>query len=200
MRLDLKWLITVISKRIRESTKYRLEGINAPYLESISPSDIFQTTPPPAYAETDTPYGRFLSEVGLDAEKRLLVALTLLVHICPGLLETLNKDNGIQKGFPAELGLLKSTQFSGYLPSGLTYLYAAAGYNIEERIRLQAVFFEDNVFSQNGIVILEPHFKGEPSLSGRLFMEERWVEYFILGRTDLYGKGIKYATLSKVGG
>lgn len=173
---ESSWLTEIIRDRL-----LKLRGVSGPRIAPAEPEhegfDSLSDYPPPLLAEeSDSPYARFVRKHNLKPEERLLLILSLVNHFKPQLLA--NEFGSTQQSvvIKSRIGGINGRIFSGFIPTGLTYVMLAGGEDLGNNLRAQELLNADNVFSQNGILFLEPHFKGEPTLSGRLVMSETWVE------------------------
>ena len=83
--------------------------------------------------------------------------------------------------FP-EFGGIKGKNYRGILPTGETALYVLAGNNLEKRIETIQLFGESHLFARKGILKVENPEPGEPKMSGRLVLDEEYVDLFTLGK------------------
>jgi SpoVK/Ycf46/Vps4 family AAA+-type ATPase len=61
-------------------------------------------------------------------------------------------------------------------------LYILAGKDIEKRIEVSKMFGEEHLFAKKNILYLEQVDEGEPRMSGRLVLDEEYVELFTTGK------------------
>ncbi len=83
--------------------------------------------------------------------------------------------------FP-EFGGVKGKNHRGLIPTGETVLYILAGKDIEKRIEIARIFEEDHLFAQKSILYLEQVPIGDPKMSGRLILDEEYVDLFTTGK------------------
>ena len=191
---ELNWLCKLIRFRKNESesknsftTDNGVRGI----------SEIVELSPPDLRNEHSV-YAKFVYEHELSFELRLLLILTLANHISPKVLaaEFETEKGGYTDTWLKNVRTLGGASSNGgnswFLPSGLTYLFIVAGADWQQRLSAQQVFFSPNVLAEKGIIQLEPHYRGEPTLSGGLVMNEDWVEYLTVGLYDRDKASIKY--------
>lgn len=158
---------------------------------------------PPVLPKKDSDYAQFIQKHKLDFADRVLLLLGLIPHIRPALLNTLFVDKPDRmhalkfsrvprKSVYHEFGGVPGINFKGFIPTGLTYLFLMTGDDLVTRLQLAARFSADHLFAQSGMLYLEPHYLGEPTLSGKLVMSEPWVEYFTTGRSTQSPLSMKY--------
>ena len=149
---------------------------------------VLQNESPPAFEpfdrnfEKDSPLAVFLAKQPLTDNEIAILFFALVPHISPGFLGGIIHEFLPEGGDFPEFGGAKGASHRGVIPTGETILFVLAGSDIAKRIELSAVFGEDHLFSRLGLLYLEPVPAGEPKMSGRLIMEEEYVELFTSGR------------------
>jgi hypothetical protein len=117
-------------------------------------------------------------------EEVILVLLALVPHLRPGfysqLVEKLLPEGG---DFP-EFGGVRGSNHRGILPTGETALFLLAGDCIGQRLKVQELLRTDSWLVEQGLLRLEPVKEGEPTLSGRLILDEEVVELLTTGRVS----------------
>jgi hypothetical protein len=198
LNADLKWLTQLVRYRMAET---RIRGSkakrNTEYNELPSANGLAAIFPPPVLEIQHSSYGRFLDENQVEFAARVLLVLSLANHVTPELLTLLFWQNNFEKKDYPEFGGVAGINFDHYVPTGLTYLFIMGGYNIADRLMAQAIFTDEHLFARERILTIEPHYKGEPSLSGKLALSEKWLEYFVLGQTATEIPSMKYPYGSK---
>ncbi|NOR75997.1 MAG: AAA family ATPase, partial [Draconibacterium sp.] len=61
-------------------------------------------------------------------------------------------------------------------------LYILAGKNIEKRIEVSKMFDESHLFARKNVLYLEQVGVGEPKMSGRLILDDEYVDLFTMGK------------------
>jgi hypothetical protein len=112
----------------------------------------------------------------------LLLLIALAPHVRPGFFENIITRLFPQGGEFTELGGAKGIQHRGMLPTGETALYILAGMDLEQRLTIQQLFSEEGLIGKFGLLQVEPMKEGEPAMSGRLLVDEDWLERLLLGR------------------
>lgn len=112
-----------------------------------------------------------------------LVALTLALspHMQPELLpELLSAYLPQGKEFP-EMGLVRGKNRELFFPTGDTLLYLLAGKDLETRMRLLRYFQVESHLFQSGILSFEDVPAFEPRMSGKLVVDEEYVDIITTG-------------------
>lgn len=169
LQQELNWLAQMIDLRWKRhfAKEKRVEG-----LVNIEP---------PPFNGSPSLYSSFISHYGLNWAERLILALSLAPHVRPQLLDIFFSQNkALGRGF-TEIGGLKGTGHSGFLPTGETAMFVLAGDDLQQRFSFQYLFHRDHVFNKHGILKLEPAAEGEPFLSGALRISQDYLDYFTTG-------------------
>ena len=170
-----KTYFTCLLAYLKELMRFRVKSI----LESTAP-DI----PKPFVKESynDLPLSIFIFLNNLTDTEITLLLLALVPHISPNFIGGIIQEYLPNGGDFPEFGGMKGTTHRGVIPTGETALFILAGNDIEKRIELSKIFDEDHLFSKLGLLYLEAVPAGEPKMSGRLVMDEEYVELFTTGR------------------
>ena len=112
----------------------------------------------------------------------LLLLIALAPHARPGFYEAIITRLFPQGGEFTEMGGAKGLQHRGMLPTGETALFILAGMDLEHRLKIQQLFSEEGWIGKFGLLQVEPMKEGEPAMSGRLLVDEDWLEKLLLGR------------------
>lgn len=123
----------------------------------------------------------FIQQHNLSNNEVVTLLLALVPHISPEFLNTVIASYLPSGGDFPEFGGVKGKNHRGILPTGETVLYVLAGHDVEQRIQLTRMFSEDHFFARKGLLSLEEVSVGEPQLSGRLIMEQEFVDLFTVG-------------------
>lgn len=137
---------------------------------------VFNTGAEPAFLQT------FFQYEDLNECDILGLGIGLYPHVLPTFLtEIVSRLIEDEKDY-VELGGAVSKQHKGFLPTGETLIYLLAGKDIEKRTEYYDYIFNDSpVFGKQTLRIEEP-FENEPRLSGKLVMDEEFVESLLLGK------------------
>lgn len=112
-----------------------------------------------------------------------LIALALAVapHAQPELIpELLSLYVPQGKEFP-EMGLIRSKNRELFFPTGDTLIYLLAGKDLEARMQLLRYFQVESQLFQSGILSFEDAPAHEPRMSGKLIIDEEFVDIIITG-------------------
>ncbi|WP_423126907.1 ATP-binding protein [Gaoshiqia sp. Z1-71] len=125
---------------------------------------------------------RFVLENRLTGHELVTLLLALVPHIDPGFLNSVVAGYLPNGGDFPEFGGVKGKNHRGILPTGETLLFILAGKDIEKRIEVSRLFDESHLFSRQNVLSLERTGEGEPRMSGRLVMDEEYVDLFTTGK------------------
>lgn len=115
--------------------------------------------------------------------------VTLLIAIIPHL-QTDFFDNILKSHFPdgnhfPAFGGVRGKNHRGILPTGETAQFVLAGNDLAKRLAVQQLFSNTHWFAREGILRLEEVPAGEPKMSGRLLIDEEWLERLTTGQVAL---------------
>ena len=130
----------------------------------------------------NSPLGRFILENQLENNEIAVLLLALVPHVYPEFFSELIAEYLPNGGDFPEFGGVKGKNHRGILPTGETVLYVLAGKDVKERIEISRIFEEEHLFAQKNILALDEVPPGEPKLSGRLVMDEEYVDLFLTGK------------------
>lgn len=169
--LEAKWLHEIFFARIFNHSRNGVETTRLVYSKT-----------PPVHESELSPFVQFINAHSLGFEDRLLLDLALLPHINPGLIDHFLylPTNSAPASIHAQLGT-RGKGFAGAMPTGLTWLFLLAGNNVSERIGLQAHLSGDHLYRRENVLFFEPHYKGEPSYSGRIIISPQFLQLFTTG-------------------
>ncbi len=115
---------------------------------------------------------RFILENNLENEDIIFLLLTLVPQLNPGFISTIITSFLPNGGEFPEFGGVKGKNHRGILPTVETALYILYGNDIEERLKGMEYIRNDSFLFKNKILEVEAVPKGEPKMSGRLFLDE----------------------------
>lgn len=124
---------------------------------------------------------RFIQEHNLSNNEVVTLLLALIPHSSPEFFSSVISAYLPNGGDFPEFGGIKGKNHRGILPTGETVLYVLAGHDVEQRTELSKIFAEDHFFARKGVLYLDEVPVGEPRLSGRLIMEQEYVDRFTIG-------------------
>lgn len=166
---DFEWLGKVIQHRLSHHFNGE-EKIK--YVESI-PSQILKIG--------DSPYADFVLKYKLKPEERVILALSLVPHVMPHLLDDVIQLHLGKTGDFPQLGGVRGKSYRGFMPTGETALFILAGHELGKRFQVQQLFNEDQLFAKKQVLWLDEPEDGEPRMSGRLMISQEYVDLFTLG-------------------
>lgn len=166
---EIDWLQTVLHHAI---------GI---YLKQDVNYKDWREIPVPDYTEVDTPYANTIKNWELNKYQRLALALSLVPHVRPEILDIfLGKNKLYDRGF-TEFGGVIDKHHSGFLPTGQTLVFIATVTDIETRIEIMQALQGDSILYKEQVIALENTESFVPKYNGVLSLDDRWLHYFITG-------------------
>ncbi len=136
---------------------------------------------PPQLNGSRSAFSSFIKKHNLDFEERFLLALALVPHIKPELLDMFLVTNEATGQIYTEFGGKRGKNHSGFIPTGETAMFILAGNDLEKRFSLQRCFDGLHKFSCENILSLEINDKNEPMLSGALSISQEVLDLFTIG-------------------
>jgi AAA+ superfamily predicted ATPase len=125
---------------------------------------------------------QFISSNELNETEIITLFIALIPHISPNFFSNIIAEYIPNGGDFPEFGGIKGKNHRGILPTGETVLYILAGNDIEKRIEISKLFEEDHLFAGKNVLYINQVPSGEPKLSGRLVMDEEYVDLFTSGK------------------
>lgn len=132
----------------------------------------------------DSELSRFFRENNLSDPEMITVLLALAPHLLPDFFNSVVFSFFPNGGDFPEFGGAKGKNHRGILPTGETVLYVLAGNDPDLRAEFIHFFAEDHLFARKNLLYLEDVPAGEPQMSGRLVMEQDFIELFTTGKTS----------------
>lgn len=129
----------------------------------------------------DGELSRFITKHSLSPTEITILSIALVPHIAPDFYTNLVAEYLPNGGEFPEFGGVKGKNHRGILPTGETVLYILAGKDMEKRIEISKRFDQDHLFARKNVLYLENPGVGEPRMSGRLVLDEDFVELFTKG-------------------
>ena len=127
-------------------------------------------------------FAEFVQKNKLNDVEILILLTAFVSHISPSFLtKTVQKYLPTGGDFP-EFGGINGKNHRGILPTGETALFILAGTDIQKRLEISKLFSEVHFFSKNSVLYIENPGEGEPLMSGRLILDEEFVELFSTGK------------------
>ncbi|MEW4922930.1 ATP-binding protein [Algibacter sp. 2305UL17-15] len=138
--------------------------------------------PPKALEIDDSHLSKLIATHDLSETETIILLIALVPHIAPNFFNSIISQYLPHGGEIPEFGGVKAKNHRGILPTGETVQFILAGNDMEQRNALRGLFNEDHVFAKEGILYLGDVPKGEPTMSGRLILEEEFVQLFTTGK------------------
>lgn len=116
----------------------------------------------------------------LNVEEYIILLTALVSHVQVAFFENIILEFLPQGGDFPEFGGVRGSNHRGLLPTGETAQFILAGTDIEKRLQLQQLI-TDGTLAKQGILSLEAVKEGEPLMSGRLILDQEWLNRIING-------------------
>ena len=120
----------------------------------------------------------------LSNDQLVVLLLALAPHVQPYFLNKIIAEVLPEGGNFPEFGGVKDASGRYILPTGETAIFILAGYDVEKRLEVQKLFSSEHVFHKKGILRLESVKDGEPETTGRLILDQEYIELFLHGRVS----------------
>lgn len=143
-------------------------------------NDVYEVEPP-SLNGSKSEFARFVKEHRLGFEERFLLALALVPHVKPELLDMFLVTNEKTGQIYTEFGGKKGKNHTGFIPTGETAMFILAGNDLKKRFSLQRCFDGMHRFSRENILNFEEMEKNEPMLSGAISVSQEVLDLFTLG-------------------
>ncbi len=125
---------------------------------------------------------RFIGLHSLNDDEIIILLLALVPHLDPGFFQSVIAPFLPNGGDFPEFGGTKGKNHRGILPTGETVLFVLAGNDLDKRIALYRYFDEDHLFAKKNVLSIEPPEHHEPRMSGRLMLDDEYVQLFTTGK------------------
>ena len=123
----------------------------------------------------------FIHDHKLNNEELTILLLALMPHVQPNFLDAIIQQYLPNGGEFPEIGGVKGSNHRGTIPTGETALFIIAGNDIDKRIKASAYFSPDHFFAKENILSLQQVKEGEPRMSGKLTLQQEYVDLFTTG-------------------
>ena len=168
---------------INRSLEFLLQATNARLNHFFKKENNEPFTYPELKLEQEnTPLDHFLIKHNVTIEEYIILLLALTPHVQPNLL-----DSAVQQYLPnggefPEIGGVKGNNHRGMLPTGETALFILAGDDINKRMQISRYFSPDHFFAKENVLTLETLKDGEPKMSGKIILQQEYVDLFTTGK------------------
>ena len=129
----------------------------------------------------DSPLNHFIIQHQLNIEEYTILLLALAPHIQPNFIDNIVQTYLPNGGDFAEIGGAKGNNHRGMLPTGETALFILAGTDVYKRMQVSNYFSPDHFFAKANVLALESLRDGEPRMSGRIILQQDYVDLFTTG-------------------
>jgi len=141
---------------------------------------------PPIFSQEEgSTFTEFVLSQNLSVDELVVLLLALTPHIYPHFLNSIVSEYLPEGGDYPAFGGVKGTNHRGTIPTGETALYILAGHDLTRRFEVQLFFTEDHFFAQQNILHLETVKHGEPAMSGRLLLDDDYIDLFTIGKRNI---------------
>ncbi|MGB8194672.1 MAG: ATP-binding protein [Chitinophagaceae bacterium] len=167
---------------ITRSLAFLQDVINRRLQQFFHRSETAVFTYPELILEPDSaPLNQLIAKQKMNIEEYVILLLALAPHLQPSFL-----DGMIQQYLPGggdfpEIGGAKGTNYRGTLATGETALFILAGDDLNRRLHALQYFSEDHFFVKESILQLESVKEGEPRMSGKLVLQQEYVDLLTIG-------------------
>lgn len=134
------------------------------------------------YPHNTSYLSNFIHNNKLTFEESVCLLLAWVSNISPGFISGIIAKYLPNGGDFPEFGGVKGKNHRGILPTGETVLYILAGNDIEKRIKVSQMFEEEHLFARKNVLYIDQVPAGEPKMSGRLIMDDEYVDLFTSGK------------------
>ncbi len=166
---ELNWFRKILEVRSKLNSK-----------EECGFTDVYQVEPP-SLANSKSTFASFINKRKFGFEERFLLALAMVPHIKPELLDMFMAKNRNTQQVYTEFGGRRGKNHSGFIPTGETAMFILAGNNLQRRFSILRAFDSSHVFSKENLLRLDDVESGEPMLSGALLVSKEVQELFTTG-------------------
>lgn len=162
----------------------KLEARLASYLKKETEVPAETAFPPFTWNGTPHPLAQFCAQHNLTDDQFLVLALALIPHINPYLLDDIIQAYLPQGGSFPQIGGVRGQNQRSFLPTGETALFFLDDSDLNKRITVLELFGPDHFFARQQVLWLEEVAAGEPKLSGKIIISEELVDLFTIGKIN----------------
>jgi AAA+ superfamily predicted ATPase len=175
---ELEWLREVLAIRLKDFSEVAVLSVELPH--------------PPTLKDKGSLFADLIAHYDMTVQERLLLVLSLVPHVRPELLDPLfATDRGTGRGF-TRFGGIRGVNHGGFLPTGETFVFLAAGDDLAARFRAQDLFDAGHFFCAHRILWLEAVPEGEPFLSGPIVLSREMIDYLTIGASHKPGLSLQF--------
>lgn len=177
-----------LAEQIAEAEDWKLEEteealtdeeIAQIYRQYTQADKTIEPLPMPDLSQTSGAYAELIRKFDFGQAERLVLALALYPHVLPDVLDHWVK--ALQDNIallPGNIGLA----YPHFLPTGKTALFALAGFDAEQQLKLQhQLFAPDHIFTQAKLLKLGKVPNDEPAIDGSLVLAPEYLHWLTSG-------------------
>ncbi len=169
-------------QNITYSLRFLQEAINRRLQYFFGKDDAAPFVWPEIKLEQDnTPLHHFVENHEVCIEELLILLLALVPHFQPNFIDVIIQQYLPNGGEFPEIGGVKGNNHRGTMATGETALFILAGNDINKRIQVAQYFSPDHFFAKENILQLETVKDGEPRMSGKIILQQEYVDLFTIG-------------------
>jgi AAA+ superfamily predicted ATPase len=157
---ELGWLSAVV--------QYRLSGNEIENILFI----------PPQLDPQIAAYSAFVIKWELSTDERLILALTLAVHLRPTLFDSFITDKKVHQ----LSRICRSDSENSLLPTAETALFLLAGNDLRRRLKIQTIFEPEHLFYKESVIDLGETSKGQSMYDGVLSLSSAHRDLFVTNK------------------
>ncbi|RZS92494.1 ATPase family protein associated with various cellular activities (AAA) [Aquimarina brevivitae] len=162
----ISYLREVIEYRLKK--EYTNEEVEQPLFDSI--------------IDDNSSFAKFAKKHNLSKDEVIILLIALVPHIAPYFFIDIITSFFPSGGELPEFGGVKGKNHRGIIPTGETVQFILAGKNLKERIKTATLFEPESTLGKLAVVSLDTVPFGEPIMSGKLVLEQEFVELFLSGK------------------
>jgi hypothetical protein len=132
----------------------------------------------------ESPLHQFFLKYEPNVHEFTILVLALMPHILPNFIDTIIQHYLPNGGDFPEIGGARGNNHRGTIPTGETALFIVAGNDIFRRMHAMQYFASDHFFTREDILALEEVKTGEPRMSGRIILQQDYVDLITTGSTS----------------
>jgi hypothetical protein len=166
---EITWLEQVIQQVITS------------YLKHEGHENHWTDIPLPDLTNSQSNYAKSVQHWSLNTYDRLAIALTLVPHLRPEVLDVFFGLNQIYDRPFTEFGGVTDKTFSGFIPTGQTLNFLICGNDPLWREYINSIVAPEHILNAEQVIQLHQVEQSLPVLSGVLSLSEQWLHYFITG-------------------
>ena len=131
--------------------------------------------------KNETPLSQFLTSHQVNVEEYIILFLALAPNLHPNFLDAIVQQYLPNGGEFPEIGGVKGNNHRGTIPTGETALFIIASNDIGKRLQVSRYFSSDHFFAKENILHLEQVKEGEPRMSGKIILQQDYIDLFTNG-------------------